>query len=231
MRRGAFTLVEVIVVVALITSIAAIVLPSLASRIVSGRAGHAVRAIESAVVLASAQAMRRGEIVELVAERDRDEWVLYAQEPALGGMEEDDPTVDGATGLPRTLTTAGWRVELVSFSGVELSAVLPESGEERLDGATEDLGLASDPLGLPVGREAPPLWLSLGFFFPDGVCRAKSPLYVVSSDGLRRAIHLRPLTSRVDVRVLPTAEEEARQAASADEAEALVPVVRKEDER
>ncbi|MFG0312747.1 MAG: hypothetical protein ACF8LL_00970, partial [Phycisphaerales bacterium] len=61
MRRGAFTLLEIVIVVALVVAISAVALPSLASRVTAGRASHAVRALESAVMLTRVESMRRGE--------------------------------------------------------------------------------------------------------------------------------------------------------------------------
>jgi hypothetical protein len=120
-------------------------------------------------------------------------------------------------------------VELASFSGVELGAALPDVPPEGAPDPPAEEPIVRDVVA--VDDEEPPKSVTLGVFFPDGACRAGSPLYVVSSDGARRAIHLRPLTSRVEVRLLPTAEEEAAQAASADETSELVPVARREDDR
>lgn len=212
MRRGGFTLLETMIVVLIVTAISAIFLPSLAARATASRLGQASRAIESGAALAGARAMERGVIIAYVAEAWGDEWVLWAEEVAPGEVgallkpaemsPEAPPEEDGAR-----------RVELASFEGVELTDTLPPAedellGPEPLDDAAMDEGAWSGEAALyPEVRERH----VLGVFFADGSCRVGPTVYLISKDGDREVIHLRPLTGRVDSRRLPRVSEELEQ--------------------
>lgn len=211
MRRGAFTILEVIIVVAIVAAISAVVLPALASRVVEGRTGHAIRAVEAAVVMARVEAVERGEMVALVAERIGDEWVLFAEPFDPHGASEEH---SGPFEPPPEA-----RTELIGFAGVRLSGGLPEVGSEESPSA-EIVGTQDPMLDSELAPEAmpEPERLRIGLFFPDGGCRSPEPVYLLSAGGARHVLRVRPLTGKADVRRLPDERTEAsRQREAGDE--------------
>lgn len=211
MRRG-FTLLETMIVVLIVTAISAMFLPALASRAASGRVGQATQALESGAALAAAEAMERGVIVAFVAEDWEGEWVLWAEEAEPERLAELLAPVGDLPPLPPEESQLH-RVEVASFEGVEMTGRLPPvevSGVEVLGAEVPADGRGEfpeqEPL-LPGEHER----LVLGIFFPDGSCRAGPTVYLVSDDGRRRVVRFSPLTGRVDVRVLPTEQDEAEQ--------------------
>ncbi|HZW10972.1 MAG TPA: hypothetical protein VFF69_13805 [Phycisphaerales bacterium] len=227
MRRGAFTLLEIMIVVALVVAISAVALPSLASRVAGAQIGHAERSLHAAAALVQAEAMARGAPVSLVAERVGDEWALYAEPGGESGPPSDpgDAPAPPAEGLSS-------RIELARFGEVQLSGALPEADEASPDAPPVETpdALTEPRLPLNVGDEAPgPERHEIAVFFPDGGCRPARPTYIVSGQGDRRAVYLRPLTGRVDVRRLPSVSEGFAQRGDADPADSLLPYGTEDD--
>lgn len=223
MRRGAFTLVETMIVVLIVTAISAIFLPSIAARVTDGRIGHATRSIEAGAALAAAEAMERSTIIAYVAEQWRDEWVLWAEEVDPGQIGTLlRPAERGLGAAPEDRGAA--RHELASFEGVRLTDTLPPALDELLgpEPIDDSAGpLSSDPGGGDrgdAGRDGPDRFV-LAVFFADGTCRAGPKMYLVADDGRREAFSLGPLTGRVETRRLPTTSEELSQSGRAGEGE------------
>ncbi|MDQ7013745.1 MAG: type II secretion system protein [Planctomycetota bacterium] len=209
MRVRAFTILEIMIVVLIVTAISAVVIPTLVGRVAESKLGGAVRAVEFAAALAAAEAMQRGEVVAFVAERDGEAWVLYAEpiEPErigsvfvrASGDELFEPMPD--EGQPRP------RVELASFEGVEIrdQPVLRMSpGMGGVGGFDED-PFATDAEGDEAdaerfGLDVPTARWVLGVFFADGSARPGPTVYLIVDDGReQRSARLRPLTGGIDV--------------------------------
>ncbi len=228
MRRRAFTLIETMIVVLIVTAISAIFLPTIAARMTDGKLGHATRSIEAGAALAAAKAMERSTIIAYVAEQWGDEWVLYAEDvdPSQIGvlLQPPEPGLDMP---PQERETR--RQELVSFAGVQLTDMLPpamdeEFGPAPIGGAGGDRSsdmLAHIPLdAAEVGRAR----YVLAVFFADGSCRVGPKMYLVADDGKREVVHLHPLTGRIESRRLASVSDELEQLEEADEAGASVPM-------
>lgn len=210
MHRAAFTLLETIIVVALIVAISAIALPSLALRVTAGRVGHAVLCIETSAAMARADAMELGVPRVLVAEWMDDEWVLFTDE--LSSRDTAQRGDDRQAGQPG-MRDPGARHEVGSFAGVDFVDQLPAiqdtgvggPGAEQTPAPGGDSG--PDPADPRLGTMEP---RELAVFFPDGSCRTEAPIYLLGRDGSRRVIRLGALASRLDVRVLPNEQDEVR---------------------
>ncbi|VAX37747.1 hypothetical protein MNBD_PLANCTO03-110 [hydrothermal vent metagenome] len=228
MRRGAFTLIETMIVVLIVAAISAIFLPTIAARMTDSKLGHASRSIEAGAALAAAEAMKRSTIVAYVAEQWGEEWVLWAEdvEAAEVGrlLRASEPGAD----LPPDARETR-REELASFSGVRLTDVLPPArdampGPGRIGGAGEEV--STEVLGADIFGAAgvEPKRYVLGVFFADGSCRAGPAMYLVAEDGTREVVRLQPLTGRVETRRLSSVSEEIEQLEEAEEAEPMVPM-------
>lgn len=214
MRVRAFTIIEIMVVVLLATAISAILIPTLVGRVTGTKLDGAASAIRFGAAIAAAEAKRNGEMTVFVAERDGDEWVLYAEpiEPErittvfgtepLGMPPEEMPEEE----LPRRK-----RVEVASFDGVDirdarLVALLPEEESDGVS-AEELFGVVPESeqeidLGLgfgPGAGETPERWV-FGVFFADGTARPGPTLYLSADDGRRqRSVRMRPLTGTMQI--------------------------------
>lgn len=212
MRRGAFTLLETMLVVLIVTAISAIFLPSLAARAAASRLGQAGSAIESGAALAAGAAMDRGVVVAFVAEQWDEEWVLWAEEVEPGEIGGLLKPAGAAPELPPE-SRERRRTELTSFDGVRLTDTLPPADDEALGPEPIDGPASGGPAWEGEGALEPGVRARhvLGVFFGDGSCRVGPTVYLISNDGEREAVHLRPLTGRVDVRRLPRVREELEQ--------------------
>jgi hypothetical protein len=228
MHRGAFTLLETMIVVLIVAAISAIFLPSIAARVTDGKLGHASRSIEAGAAIAAAEAMEGGTIIAYVAEKWGDDWVLWAEEVAPAEIGELlRPTDAGLDVPPDERETT--RTELASFEGVGLTDLLPPApdaliGPSALGGTGEDFSVNSgidDTFDAGWGERER---FVLAVFFADGSCRAGPTMYLVADDGERESIHIRPLTGRVRVRRLPSIDEELGQLESGEDTDPLPPI-------
>lgn len=222
MRGRAFTIIEIMVVVLLATAISAILIPTLVGRVTGSKLDGASSAIRFGAAIAGAEAKRNGEMTVFVAERNGNEWVLYAEpiEPAqieavlgrgsLDGLPEEMPEEE----LPRRK-----RVEVGSFEGVDireerLVASLPEEESDGVS-AEELFGVVpeseeDDDFGFGAGSgagESPRRWV-FGVFFADGSARPGRTLFLTADEGRRqRSVRMRPLTGKMQIETVdPFAE-------------------------
>lgn len=212
MRSRAFTIIELMVVVLIVTAISAIIIPGLAARVAGSRLDGAVRAVEFGAALASGEAMRRGEIVALVAERDRDgSWVLWAETVAPDRAASVLSPEDGESGPMEEVPPEGGerpaRTEVGSFAGVELSREVRPPAMAGAPGPMEAGVADQEPFGgegaeEPFGGRSPERWV-LGVFFPDGSARAGATVYLASEDGReQRSVRVRALAGGVESAVV-----------------------------
>lgn len=88
MCRSAFTLLELLIAIALVAMVAGIVLPVGASRLAADRFDQAQRQVASAVIIARADAQRRGVIVRLTVRQDERGATLWSEEAESAGLGE-----------------------------------------------------------------------------------------------------------------------------------------------
>ncbi len=88
MCRSAFTLLELLIAVALVAMVAGIVLPVGVSRLAADRFDQAQRQLASAVIIARADAQRRGVIVRLTVRQDERGATLWSEEAETVGSGE-----------------------------------------------------------------------------------------------------------------------------------------------
>lgn len=214
MRGRAFTIIEIMVVVLLASAISAILIPTLVGRVTGTKLDGASSALRFGAAIAGAEAKRNGEMTVFVAEKDGDEWVLYAEpiepgqiESVLGRDSLDAPPEE----MPEEDLPQRKRVEVGSFDGVEirdarLVALLPE---EEADGVSAEELFGEMPeseqdidFGIGSGPDAggsPQRWV-FGVFFADGSARPARRLYLIADGGRRqRSVRLRPLTGTMQI--------------------------------
>lgn len=212
MRVRAFTIIEIMIVVVIVTAISAVVLPTLVGRVAETELGGAVRAMDFAATLAAGEAMQRGEMMAFVAERDDHEWVLYAEpiKPEQIGTvfarSSDDVPPDPMSedGQPRR------RVELASFEGVEIRerpVLLTAAGVDGTDPLGEDPFAAvledEETLDRHLGLDVPTERWVLGVFFADGSARPGPTVYLVVDEGRQqRSVALRALTGGIEAETI-----------------------------
>lgn len=88
MCRSAFTLLELLIAIALVAMVAGIVLPVGVSRLAADRFDQAQRQVASAVIIARADAQRRGVIVRLTVRQDERGATLWSEEAESVGLGE-----------------------------------------------------------------------------------------------------------------------------------------------
>src|SRR5690349_17281583 len=144
MERRGMTLIEVLAVVAILAVLGALALPAVESRIDSARFDAAGREVEAAVVMARAEAQRRGAVVSLVARgMGNGETGLFEEVMSDGAARReslDNGTSEaGATATERDSAHGDGSAPVVILeSGVRVTATL-DTGTE----ATGDLTVKS----------------------------------------------------------------------------------------
>jgi prepilin-type N-terminal cleavage/methylation domain-containing protein len=116
MPRRAFSLLEVLIAIAVVAAIAGVVFANLSGWTARSRFEAAIRQVESVVALVRADAMREGRALTLVAAERDGAWRLEVEEFGDEAAEEG----------------ADRRVVMELPSGVRVSAARPRPVEERL---------------------------------------------------------------------------------------------------
>ncbi|HRQ72320.1 MAG TPA: hypothetical protein PLU35_04745 [Phycisphaerales bacterium] len=225
MRRGAFTLFEVLVAIALLIAAASLAAPALARRMGAALFDESSRQLEGALALCRAEALREGRPVALVAQPARDGLRLLAR--PLG---EDDPVggLAGASG-----SGAGWFVSpgeggassgggpgvprefpvFVLPSGVRVSAERPVPAEAiglGAAGAGSEFGVSPMDSGEAAYADGP---LTIAVFLPDGGALETAPFWLIGPEGRSVEVRISAATGRATLRAV-------RGSAPADRAEA-----------
>lgn len=177
MSRG-FTLVEVLIAAGLVVILSGLVLPSVLGRLTPERTARAAGNLESAGIIARAEAQQDGRAVLLAALRDTaGNWMLVTMQAGDG---------EDAAAKVRAWLDAESELEIPAKRRV--LATLPSGctlQSSDLDDAARD-EIASDPLARQ--SLATPGRIALAVFLPDGSAVAIDDVRLIGRDGERRAI-------------------------------------------
>lgn len=180
MCRPAFTLLELLIAIALVAMLAGIVLPVGVSRLAADRFDQAQRQVASAVVIARADAQRRGVIVRLTVRQDERGATLWS--------EDSEPA--GAGGPSRGERARAARSEFVLDlpRGVRF-AVAPADDDEPADAERAERRAEGDDSQSEFG--AGPGGGTLCVLLPDGGVLMPRDLLMVFEAGDRREVRIR----------------------------------------
>lgn len=152
MARRGLTLVELLAVLAILVVLSGLAWPAVESRLEDARMDAAGRGLEAAIILARAEAQRRGTMVTLEARPGRDGQTILT----LGGSGE--PAARSVAPLA------------VIGSGVSLSRTPPAADAPAAVHAVP-----------AAAAEAAPEPLTIARFMPDGTAMAPGPIYLSSA--------------------------------------------------
>lgn len=126
MRRSGFTLIELMIAIAIVTMLTGIVLPIGLSRLRADARWQVQGQLQSAVSLARADAMRRGEVVKLVASEAAGEVTLWA----VRGSGDDGATArEFVLDLPPGVGFEDAAIDDESSPGDAVELLRPVAGE------------------------------------------------------------------------------------------------------
>lgn len=130
MPRRAFSLLEVLIAIAVVAAIAGVVFANLSGWTGRARFEAATRLVESAAAMVRADAMREGRALSLVAVERPDGWRLEVEEFGVE-IAEDSPT--------------GRRVVVELPSGARMSATRPRPAEDEMLTVTPSINAQPGP--------------------------------------------------------------------------------------
>lgn len=186
--RGAFSLIEVVIALAILVAIASLVLPSLVAR-TSGRAEReAIEMTRAACSRASSESQRAGVPVLLAAVSGRDHVRLVGSRVERG---------DDEAGVVREL----FSIDLPAGMTIAIPGAADGSGATSpgAKGAARN----NDAAGAEGGTPVPGSRVTLTLAFPDGRC-AGGDFDLVTSGSRRARFTLSEWTSTVRVRTINT---------------------------
>ncbi len=134
MRRAAFTVIEMMVVVMIVVAVSAVVLPSLAGRVTAGKMGMAVQALDMATSSARSRAMLESRMYALLAVHEKHAWVLVAQPIEQGTAV----SMLGRLSMGDDGTAAGAQVSGVDMR-LEGEPGMPDAGTGTMPGFAADM--------------------------------------------------------------------------------------------
>ena len=180
-RVRAFTLIELMIALAIVAMLAGIVLPIGLSRLNADAFAQAQRQVEAAVGIARADAQRTGVHVKLIAVVDGGV-VLFSQ--AHGAA--DRPDTSGKRSLPRR------EFVLELPTGVQIESE-PDTEEEHANQDGDEVRTAREgSASASDGSSATELALCV--LMPDGTVVPGEPVLLVARDGKRARIEFNPWT-------------------------------------
>lgn len=179
MRHPAFTLLELLIAIALVALLAGIVLPVGVSRFSADGFAQAQRQLAAAVIIARADAQRRGGIIRLVVRQDAGAATLWTE-------DAEQPSDDGPTSR-RSVSTPRREFVLDLPSGVRIELAPPSSEDES--SAAETGGEADEEAGDSGAGFARGGTVCL--LLPDGSVIMPHDLLMVSDSAGGRAVRIR----------------------------------------
>ncbi len=229
MRRGAFTLFEVLVAIALLIAAASLAAPALARRMGAALFDESSRQLEGALALCRAEALREGRAVALVARPARDGLRLMARplgdDDPVDGLADAGGSGDGLFVPPGEGigSTGGGPVVPREFpvfvlpSGVRVSAERPVPPEAiGWGGEGEERGFGLSPMGAGGEGEADGP-LTIAVFLPDGGALETAPFWLIGPEGRSVEVRISAATGKATLRVVRASAPTDRAEASAFE--------------
>lgn len=210
-RRGAaraFTLIEVVIALGLVLLLAGLALPTLIGLTSGAALREGESCVESVAAICRAEAMRRGQVIELAARENADGVTV------LLGRRADSAPVSGAGDAPDGDAAASdpWPAFLVE----ELPrgcAVIEDVAERESTGRAEDGGPAA-----PGGSATPRKAVLIAAFLPSGAAAVKGATKLHAKDRREASIGVNGWTGAVRVTpIAPKPEEESGAARGAEE--------------
>jgi len=213
-RRGAFTLFEVLVAIALLIAAASLAAPALARRMGAALFDESSRQLEGALALCRAEALREGRPIALVAQPAGDGLRLLARpigdDDPIEGVEGASGPGDRGSGMPGEgfgSADAPPRVSrefpvFVLPSGVRVSAERPVPAEaigwgrevaEPRPGVAPMDAAHEDEAGAP---------LTIAVFLPDGGALETAAFWLVGPEGRSVEVRISAATGKATLRAV-----------------------------
>lgn len=193
MRLRGFTLIELMIALAIVAMLAGIVLPIGLSRLNADTFAQTQRQLESAVSIARADAQRRGVLMKLVAiEADGVTAVWSVERNAA--ERRDRPA------------RREFILELPAGTGIEPAPVAAE--EEEPGPEEEDKEERTEGGERATGAEAGPVERPLCVLMPDGTVVAGSAMALRGRDGTRARIGFNAWTGALSFTIIPREDAE-----------------------
>jgi prepilin-type N-terminal cleavage/methylation domain-containing protein len=212
-RRSGFTLFELILVLIILVTLAAIAFPTLEAMVSSRRLQQSAERLQNELLEARVEAMKTGQAQVFRATINGN---TYTIEPWLGGNEDSDAsagaTVMSASGVVETQRT--------STGQVALSSISADGDAKQLDNDVQFMGIetlvdARNALEIQKSGETVPMAgvgtaVSGGIsspllVYPDG-SSTTAQIILADSRGRRMAIQLRGVTGRSSIVRLATVD-------------------------
>ena len=220
--RG-LTLLEMLIVLALLAALGALVLPALAGRIGAATAAAAAEELGAAAGMARARAVSRGRAVALVAVREGREVRLFAEEVESGALRSADEEETGTE-------------EVALGAAAEFLSELPGECSLGHEAPSEDEGGGAGG-GEVIAERAPDgsdSVMQLAVFLPDGSPLRPHPAYLKAPGGKVFRLDLGACTGRATVTVVEIGASDSEGAAeergAGEEPEPLPAVPAREEE-
>ncbi len=213
MRRGAFTLFEVLVAIALLIAAASLAAPALARRMGAALFDESTRQLEGAIALYRAEALREGRAIALIAQPARDGLRLLGRpigddEEPVEGVVDASGTVEGWFVSPGESAGSVWgsavsQGEIPVFvlpSGVRVSAERPVPTEAiglGVASAGAGVGLSRLDGGFEAEADVP---LTIAVFLPDGGALETAPFWLIGPEGRSVEVRISAATGKATLR-------------------------------
>lgn len=190
MRLRGFTLIELMIALAIVAMLAGIVLPIGLSRLNADTFAQTQRQLESAVGIARADAQRRGVLMKLVAVESEGVTAIWSIEREAASQRGQGTQREFILELP-----AGTGIEPVPFATDDEEPGEGEEGEGEAErGGAGAAGAAAE--GTPVER-------ALCVLMPDGTVVPGEAMALRGRDGTRARIGFNAWTGALSFTILP----------------------------
>ncbi len=212
MRRGAFTLFEVLVAIALLIAAASLAAPALARRMGAALFDESTRQLEGAIALCRAEALREGRPIALIAQPARDGLRLLGRpigdEEPVEGVVDASGTGEGWFVSPGESAGSVWgsavsQGEIPVFvlpAGVRVSAERPVPTEAiglGVASAGAGVGLSRMDGGFEAEADVP---LTIAVFLPDGGALETAPFWLIGPEGRSVEVRISAATGKATLR-------------------------------
>jgi prepilin-type N-terminal cleavage/methylation domain-containing protein len=191
-HRRAFTLIEIVLVLALLSTVAAMAWPAMRESLAQQRLRSAAEQVRAAWMKARLDAMRTGQIHVFRYDVDTgsyavEPWETDADETELSSFAADGASARGASGVGQGFAAARSLPERVYFGGV------------LIDVSSRELYAYGDVPG-PLAAGPNPSGAALSvLFYPDGTASDVAELLLYDEEDRRLALSMHGLTGIVTI--------------------------------